>query len=115
MKRQELLRQLDRDVESLKGALEDVTRRIAKFKEEAAESKSTWDKLRDMVNHETIWGFIDSGKIHYQAGNIEDGQYIVVVGTAKEDASYFLFVSESVLKVLNSNNGIAWCNQKTIK
>jgi hypothetical protein len=34
MKRQELLRQLDRDVEALKGCVKDISQRLEKFKEE---------------------------------------------------------------------------------
>jgi hypothetical protein len=44
MKRQELLRQLDQEVESLKRQLGDVSKRLAQFKEE--ERRPKWAKIK---------------------------------------------------------------------
>jgi hypothetical protein len=101
-------------VEGLKGALEDVTKRIEKFKEDEQESKSTLEKLRDKVRG-TPWCFIDSGRIHYQVGGLEDRDYILIVGNEKNTESYFLFVSDVVLKRLNQNNGVCWSNNPIVK
>jgi hypothetical protein len=78
MKRQELLRQLDRDVEALKRGLGDVSKRLAQFKEEEERATPHGFKVGQFAisidDGWSVWRFLiapeEGGKL--STGNIID-------------------------------------------
>ena len=56
MQRQELLRQLDKEIEFLKGGVEDVSRRLREFKGEEKQKIPKWARTNDVVQCDTKRG-----------------------------------------------------------
>ncbi len=78
MKRQALLRQLDQDVESLKKGLEDVSKRLAQFKEE---EKPKWAKIKTGRS-----GYFKNNKWYKIIDFLGDNLFYIISETGGKDA-----------------------------
>jgi hypothetical protein len=94
MKREELLRQLDQDIESLKGCLEDVSHRLWEFEAEETEKQRVPKWV--MYPKKTSSLYLTPGKWYRVIGSETQGRYLAVE-----------FITDSGIKAYSNLKGSA--------